>query len=53
MKTADIALCVINVVYEHIALSIYKTGHTLRCLEYMCSLYSPLRRHELWLRSRL
>jgi len=45
MKTANIS------VYENIALSDYKTDYTLRCLEYICSVSSPLRRHRLLLHS--
>jgi len=41
MKTANIS------VYENIALSDYKTDYTLRCLEYICSVSSPLRRHGM------
>jgi len=43
MKTAKIP------VYGNIALSVYKIEYmyTLRCLEYICSVSSPLRRHGL------
>ena len=32
-------------VYGYFALSVYKIEYTLRCLEYICSVFSPLRRH--------
>jgi len=45
MKTAKIT------VYGHIAvygaLSVYKIDYTLRCLDYICSVCSPLRSHGL------
>jgi len=46
MKTAKI------LVYGHIAMSAYKIDYALRCLEYICSVSSPLRRHGLSLHSR-
>ena len=46
MKTAKIPVCGI------IALYVYKIEYTLRCLEYICSVSSPLRRFVLSLRSR-
>jgi len=45
MKSVKIA------VYVNIALSIYKIDYTLKYLEYMCSVTSPLRRHRLLLHS--
>jgi len=36
MKTANIP------VYGNIALSVYTIDYTQRCLEYICSVYSPL-----------
>ena len=52
MKTANIS------VYENITVGIkycavcLKIDSTHRCLEYICSVSSPLRRHGLSLRSR-
>jgi len=47
MKTADIPVYGNIAVYETIALSVYKIDYTLKCLEYICSVSSPLRRHVL------
>jgi len=52
MKTANIPLYGNIAVYGHIALSVYKIVYTLRCLEYICSVSSSLRRHGLLLCSR-
>jgi len=38
-------------VYGNIALSVYKIDFTVRCLEYICSVSSQLRRHGLLLHS--
>ena len=40
-----------NYVNLYIALSVYNIGYTLNCLEYICSVSSPLRRHGLTLPS--
>ena len=45
MKTGNIT------VYGKIVLSDYKMDYTLRCLEYICSVSSRLRRHGLSLRA--
>jgi len=45
MKTAKI------LIYGNIALSVYKMDYTLRCLEYICSVSSPLWHHRILLRS--
>jgi len=52
MKTANIRMYGNIAVYANIALSVYKIDYTLRCLEYICSVYSQLRRHGLQLSSR-
>jgi len=52
MKTVNIQLYVNIAVYGNIALSVYKIYYTLRCLKYICSVSSPLRRHGLSLCSR-
>jgi len=41
MKTVTILVYGNVEVYGHIALSVYITDYTLRCLEYMCSVSSP------------
>jgi len=52
MKTAKILVYGSFAVYGNIALSVYKTDYTLRCLEFICSVSSPLRRQGLLLHSR-
>jgi len=47
MKTAKIPVYENIAVYETNALSVYKVDYTLRCLEYICSVSSPLRRQRL------
>jgi len=47
MKTAKIPMYGNIEVYRHIALYVFKIVYTLRCLEHMCSVFSPLRRHGL------
>jgi len=41
-----------SVVYGNIAMSVNKIDYTLRCLEYICSVSSPVRRRSNSLRSR-
>jgi len=53
MKTANIPVYGTIAVYETIAMYVYKKEYTVRCLEYICSVSSPLRRHGLTLYSRL
>jgi len=56
MKTSNIPMYGHITMYRNIALSVYNTHYTLIiyiiCLEYTCSVSSPLRRHGLSLRSR-
>jgi len=52
MKTANIPVYGTIAVYENIAMYVYKKEYSLRCLEYICSVSSSLRRHGLSLYSR-
>ena len=45
MKTANIPVYGKIAVYGNIAMFVYKINITLRCLEYICSVSSPLRHH--------
>jgi len=45
MKTADIPVYGKNEVYIKYCAVCLKIEYTLRCLEYMCSFFSPLRLH--------
>jgi len=48
MKTANIPVCGNILVYENIVLLIcLKIDYTLRCIEYICSVSSPLRSNGL------
>ena len=53
MKAANIPMYGNIAVYENIALSVYQIDYTLRCLENICQLSSPVSHHELSLRSPL
>jgi len=43
MKTDKIPVFENLAVHRNIAMSVYKIDYTLRCLEYNCSVSSPLR----------
>jgi len=47
MKTAKLPVYGDIAVYGNIVMSVYKIDYTLRCLEYICSVSSPLRRYRL------
>jgi len=47
MKTANIPVYGNIAVYIKYCTVCLKLGYTLRCLEYICSVSSPLKRHKL------
>jgi len=47
MKTANIPVYRNSAVYIKCGSVCLKIDYTLRCLEYICSVYSPFRRHGL------
>jgi len=49
MKTANIPVYGNIAVYRKYCVVCPNKDYTLRCLEYMCSVSSPLRRHEVLL----